>query len=516
MRTRSAALALLVSALAIVPAVGMAGVAAADELDPVIVYRGDVTSTTTDGYSATLAATATIDCSTQPCRISAEVTNGSDTASLTGRTSYEIVDGHFEADIPPVGEICADDYTPAIHVAIDVTPDSARFRVTGQDSGEVDCSDGSTVEYDAGRIDGTIPYVSGSTCLIDGSCATPSPAAGPVVSPVRPAQPRPAADPGVLSTLPAPVEVLTPKNIAWAVAGSVVLVILIALPTALYDSVADVVSGAVAAWWARLRRRARPGSAEDRAERSLTIAGWPAALVGLGIAGVVSTFVDPRLGPDLAGLRTVASVLLSFAIAVALGWVATLLAVRRTHPGMPARLEFRPPTLLIVLAAVVFSRLTGFEPGLVFGLVAGVVLGGALATADRARFALVGLLWSFGIGIVAWIAYAFIPASGGLVFLRETLSAVAVAGLAALPIALLPLRGLVGHDLWTWRKPVWTVVYLVGMFAFLLVLLRAPFAVDHVDASVWAWGGLFAAYAVAAVVLWLVVTKPWKRSTEVA
>jgi hypothetical protein len=190
--------------------------------------------------------------------------------------------------------------------------------------------------------------------------------------------------------------------------------------------------------------------------------------------------------------------------------------MRVTHPTSRARVEFRPLTLLVVVGAVLFSRLTGFEPGIVFGLVAGVGFGTLLATAERARAALATLGYLLVAALTAWVGYSLLTTSADvdpawpLAFARETLSAIAITGLSALPIAMLPIRGLTGRAVWAWSRPAWGGSYLLAGAAFLLVVMPLPDSWLHVQLQWWAWAAGYAAFAVTAVLLWLVVTRPWK------
>jgi cell shape-determining protein MreD len=202
--------------------------------------------------------------------------------------------------------------------------------------------------------------------------------------------------------------------------------------------------------------------------------------------------------------------------------VLLLLFLRRTMPDSKARLRFAPASLLLVLAAVVFSRITGFQPGIVFGLVAGVVIGATLATAVKARVALIGLGYSFAAGLLAWVAYTIVVAvsgpdsSAGGLFVQETLSAIAIGGMAVLPVALFPLRGMTGYDIFSWNRVVWGAAYALGLVGFFFVLMPMPFAWKGVPFELGVWVGLYLLYAVAAVVIWLAITRPWDKKAKAA
>ena len=218
--------------------------------------------------------------------------------------------------------------------------------------------------------------------------------------------------------------------------------------------------------------------------------------------------------------RILGSILLAFTLDVAVGWLLLLLFLRRTMPDSKARLRFAPASLLLVLAAVVFSRITGFQPGIVFGLVAGVVIGAALASAAKARVALIGLGYPFAAGVLAWIAFTIAAATAGpdpsvlALFVQETLSAIAIGGMAVLPVALFPLRGMTGFDVFSWNRFVWAGAYALGLVGFFFVLMPMPFAWQGVPLELGVWIGLYVLYAVIAVAVWAFVTRPWDRGKK--
>jgi hypothetical protein len=355
-----------------------------------------------------------------------------------------------------------------------------------------------------------LEFAAADVCVIDGACVEEESVAGSTDDEdccAPPGSARPFAEPTVYSGLDTVAAAATPGNLLWAALGTVVLALLVAIPTHFFNSAAETLSDRVGAWWRRMRKRPDAGEAKR--------GGWPLAAGGVAVAAVIAAFADPGFGFDAAGLRVLLSILAAFAVEVVLGWVAVILLVRRTHPTASASFRFAPLTLLVVAAAVLLTRLTGFEPPIVFGLVAGVAFGGLLGTAEKARVTLIGLGWAFGVGVLAWIGYSLLVAAGvdgaGGVFARELLSAAAIAGLSALPIALLPLRGLAGRTVWEASRRVWIAAYAIGLFAFLLVLLPLPASWTEVGFGLWAWVGLYLLYALAALGIWLVVTRPWQR-----
>jgi hypothetical protein len=145
-----------------------------------------------------------------------------------------------------------------------------------------------------------------------------------------------------------------------------------------------------------------------------------------------------------------------------------------------------------------------------------VGFGAILATAARARAALLALGYTAVIAVAAWIGYSLIKPTASTgdwvsVLALETLSAIAVTGLSALPVALLPVRGLTGHAIWSWSRWAWVLVYTIAVAGFLLVLMPLPESWQRVRLEIWAWAGLYAAYAVVAVIVWLIAVRPWRR-----
>lgn len=381
--------------------------------------------------------------------------------------------------------------------------------------------------------------VSGDPCVLDESfCPEPEPAAltAPADEPVTP------STPSTFSALAAPADTLAPQQVLTAVLMTLVLVILLALPTALLNSASSAGAERVAAWRASIAARratlrsglptgVRATGGRVRAwwaRASTTRRGLPLAAATLLTAAVMSGFVDPDFGTSASTPRVLLSIVLGFTIDVLLGWVAMLILLPRLIAGVDARVDARPATLLIVLGAVIVTRLTGFEPGIVFGLVAGVAVGATLATAARVRVAIVGLAWGYGLAVLAWIVYAALEpvvldaASAspeglpplGLVLVREALATMTMAGIAALPVALVPVRGLTGHEVWQWSRSRWAVLYAVGLLSFFLVLMPMPFAWAGVDAALATWVTGYLIYAGVAVALWLAITQPWKRDAE--
>ena len=504
----ASSLRLLVGVALLLAALPAAAPAAAAE-DPLLRYGGVMTLSTSDGVSAELTATLLVDCTAEPCTAEVIVAEGDYSPPVSNGQAFPLTSGTLSVALPESGEICTLHWVGAGQLDIAVGPTSATVSRTSAASGERDCGDGTTAEASSGTISGTLAYQSGSACLLDASCPkaeSPIPPAHYGIPPsVVP------SEPSTFGLLPTLEQAVTPAKVAWAAGGALVLVLIVSFPSALLN-------GATEEFALRYEQRRR-GRSKRRpaAAPPFTVLGWPLALAGLGVAAVASALVDPDFGFTPLGARIALTVLASFLVAIAICWLVVGVVMRRAFPATLPRIEFRPLTLIIVAAAVIVSRLVGFEPGIVFGLVAGIGFGAVLATSHRAIAELVGVGYLLVVATAAWIAYSAIVGSLGphpawpVQFGVETLSAITITGAAALPIALLPLRGLTGHAIWSWNRWVWAASYLVASAAFLLVLLPLPQSWSHVSLALWAWAAGYVFYCVLAVAFWLIVVRHGPR-----
>ncbi|WP_345803114.1 hypothetical protein AAIB33_08545 [Microbacterium sp. AZCO] len=313
------------------------------------------------------------------------------------------------------------------------------------------------------------------------------------------------AAPSVLSALATPAEAaVSAQQLMWGGILTLILIVLVAFPTALLNSAVEQGNDRFSNWWTGRHTTGRTGTGWNRT--------WPWAALGVLLAAILSSFVDPSFGLNPGSGRVLLSILVSFAIDVVIGWAVTVWLVRAAVPRATHAYGFQPATLLIVVVAVVFTRLTHFEPGIVFGLVAGVAFGALAGRADEGRAALVPMIYAYLLGLLGWLGYAAMgggEASGRSfwdTFAVETLSAMAIAGMAALPIALFPVRGLAGQAIFRWSRSLWVACYVVGLLSFFVVLMPMPSSWDEVGLDLIVWVALYVAYAVVAVVAWLAVS----------
>jgi hypothetical protein len=314
-------------------------------------------------------------------------------------------------------------------------------------------------------------------------------------------------DPSILSGLRTVFEA-APTPAQWGViaGGSVVLMLVVGWPSALLNSVVGSrYQSMVRSVTSRFRRKDADAT-PDTIKRS----GLPGWLMwpGFALAAILGAFVDPDFGVNPMSARLVVTLFLSFLLFNLGAWAVVIRVARRLQPESRPYLRFRWGSLVLVALAVLVARLLQLEPGVIFGLVAGIAYATTLQAARSAIVTIVGSAIGLALAIVAWIGYSFLAPvqidNFAYVFLVEFLAGVTVKGVSTLPLSLLPLGNLDGAKLFGWKKAVWGACYAVGLAGFMLVLLTIPKAWGEVPGDFVRWLLLFGGYAVVAIVVWAV------------
>ena len=494
-------------------------------------YTGHATARSTSaGFhsSGTLPSHIRIDCGSGSCVITEltidDTAYGGGIIDMSQGEHLVLVDGRGSWQMPQLRTVCDEGYFgPGTLTIVATATGFTGTRTSTSTVSGVSCPNGQYGQSAPFTATATAQVSAGDPCVLDGSCPKPPPTPKPTAKPPAAAAPPPTIrpthatridSPSTLSALPTTASAFTLHGILYAAAVTVVLVLLVAFPTYLLNSATSNGAARVREWWSKRRPRA---AERLRQAREVEYRGWPFAAAGVLLASLISSFVDPTFGFNAASVRVYLSILLSFLLDAVVGWFLLIYLVRRVRPHTTANFQFSPASLLVVLGAVLFTRLTGFAPGIIFGLVARVVFGTILASAEKARVALVGLGYSFVVAIIGWVGYSAVTTSAGahpgawVVFLSETLSSMAVGGIAALPIALIPLRGLTGFDIFSWNRWVWAGAYAIGLLGFFVVLMPLPFAWSGVHVNLIIWIAVYVAYGLFSIGVWLAFARPWKR-----
>lgn len=299
-------------------------------------------------------------------------------------------------------------------------------------------------------------------------------------------------------------ELTTLQGVQVTATGAVVLVVGVAVFIGILAWPGKLLESAVAARYSRLTNpftRLRAAVAR----RVPVVIPMPRPLVlglALLVAATITSFLDPGFGVVAASPRIFVSQLLALAAESLAGLLLVAWVVRRVA-GVGSRLDVKAGSLVLAALAVLLSRLTGLQPGLVLGVIIGLAFSVELGRARERLVAVIEVGYLLVAGVVSWLVYSALAAIGlsGLAgtFVVEFFAGLAVATLSALPIALLPLGHLPGAALFEASRIGWGVAYAVATVLVLLVLLPLPASWESIETPLVAWFVAYAVYAILAV-----------------
>lgn len=253
--------------------------------------------------------------------------------------------------------------------------------------------------------------------------------------------------------------------------------------------------------------------------------GFKAFLV-IALSTVVAGFSDPNFGWNANSARLLISMWLVYLFINYGGALVRVINGVRKKKGIAPRIAARPVYLLFLLLSIVFARLTGIEPALIFGTVLALeYTAEASVTLNKytGRATLAGALHNMILGLFSWVLYSivatFLPAielalaTPGVgkeiqylgyiaVSLGEFLSIMTVAALAALPLSLLPFSFLEGGHLWRWSKIAWGITYTLGLCVYALVLVSMPSSWSEISISFATWVSFYIGYFILVIGVW--------------
>ena len=177
------------------------------------------------------------------------------------------------------------------------------------------------------------------------------------------------------------------------------------------------------------------------------------------------------------------------------------------------RVELTPyaGTLIVAGVCVLVSRLAHFQPGYLYGLVAGFSFAGRLNKRDEGRALAISAASVFTVSILAYILWLPVkdaaeqpnPAVAALV-LDAMLATVFIAGLETAVFGLIPVRFLDGSKVLAWDRRGWALLMGLGLFGLVHVVLnpRSGFVGWRDDTSALTVLALFVGFGGLSVAFW--------------
>jgi hypothetical protein len=226
------------------------------------------------------------------------------------------------------------------------------------------------------------------------------------------------------------------------------------------------------------------------------------------LAGLLYSLLDPGFGPSATSAVTYGGIVIGLVVVT---WISAIpnRALHGRLVGDRGYLSALAATLLVAAVCVLISRLVGFLPGYLYGLVFGYSFAKSLEPRQDGHAGVLGAWWLLALSLVAWVTLGAIRIPGvqdtvaGTIAL-SLLAAIGVAGIEGIVFSLMPLRFLPGEAVFRWHRLRWYVLYGVGLFSFLAILLNpANGYVPAAGATPFPLAlGLFIAFGAASILFW--------------
>ncbi len=301
------------------------------------------------------------------------------------------------------------------------------------------------------------------------------------------------AEPGQVSTSLA--------RLATSALVALAILALFAFPFELFNSTVEENYDEIRGWFHR----------PARAVETVASAGRNVAFFVLTLLTAITVgFLSPDFGLNWNSLVLVAgysAALLVMSIGFSLP--ADIAIHRRT--GEWGKLEFLPGTLAISIVMVVLSRLMHFQPGYMYGALAGLAFRSSMSKDTQGRLTTANWVFALFLSVAAWFlripishAAAQPHASGWWIGLEACLVLIFLWGVEGLAVAMLPMSFLDGKEVIDWSRATWAVLMFLGLFSTVHVLLSPNSGyVGHTSGQV-AIGVivLFAIFGAISVGLW--------------
>jgi hypothetical protein len=206
---------------------------------------------------------------------------------------------------------------------------------------------------------------------------------------------------------------------------------------------------------------------------------WVVFVLVLLIGAVFGGLLDPGFGFNRTSAITFGAVVLAILVGLTVPALVNMAYRRARHLGHHAVLHALPAGLAVGALCVLVSRLSQFQPGYLYGVIAGIVFTDTLARKEQGHAVAFAMLTSISIAVIAWLLWIPVhtAATGQsaavlLVLVTDFLGALFAGGLVGSVLSLLPFRFLPGGALLAWHKGAWAALFGVALFGVIEIMLR--------------------------------------------
>jgi hypothetical protein len=244
-----------------------------------------------------------------------------------------------------------------------------------------------------------------------------------------------------------------------------------------------------------------PARAAARATRAREVAVFAAVVV---LGSMIGSMRDPAFGFNVRSVLNFIGTVVALLTTAIVGYLATRVYRARVHASARAHLRTLPAGLAVAAGCVAVSRIAHFQPGYLYGVVCGAVFAGSLKHRQQGQLVTVTCMATVTVAVAAWFAWVPVNdvairhgAGFGWVLGDDVFAAIFVGGITGTVIALLPLRFMPGHQLFTWHRGIWAATFGIATFGLMETLVRPAAGAPQPGNIAWATAaGLFVVFGI--------------------
>ena len=192
----------------------------------------------------------------------------------------------------------------------------------------------------------------------------------------------------------------------------------------------------------------------------------------------IGGLLDPGFGFNRTSFALIVGIGLGLAAITAVYFVAYRVYMWRRY-GEKVRVQTIPAGLVVALLCVGLSRLMEFEPGYLYGIIAGIAVQREISAREEGGAVALTAIGILVISIAAWFAWLPVATAAeapnptfGVLVADAALASIFIAGVEILAFSLLPMRFLDGTKLKAYNRFLWILLMSVGMFMFVHVIMH--------------------------------------------
>jgi hypothetical protein len=211
-------------------------------------------------------------------------------------------------------------------------------------------------------------------------------------------------------------------------------------------------------------------------------------LIGAVLGGMLNT----KFGLNKSTATGLVATLCAFAFGAMVSWYITKRFRRYHQYGATAYRKALPLGLVIAAMCVLLSRLTGFEPGYLYGIVISFAFVETIEERHNAHLTAISTVTTLLVALLAWFLwlpvnhFATHHLSNVMVgVVDDVLGSIFVGGLVGSVVSLLPLALMPGHTLLKWRRDAWAAIFFISAFLMISVELRPAAGPTHPGTAGW-------------------------------